>query len=548
MLQPAALLIATLFWPVPLQQDEAWRALTLPALCDLPVATARLPLLEYGRHLVSDGEDLAQRSPSAAAFLPVPMLFGLLSDEVARRGLRVEFQPTAPPLLARGTAGDLDALEALLADLDAAGRSLEIGVEAWLTAGATQTGAYPSPSELAAAVASSPPWALARARSGAAVVLGARETRSFVHGYSIELAADSGVADPVLGSAIVGTTLHLTATRSGGGRRVHVEGFLDLSELLSIESFDTRTFDLGVVQQPRLGVVQIAFSGSVPSTGALAVSFAGAPLGIADQTLWLRLSCGADPSPDAGSDADSGPNASTGWRGLDVALLERRHITLPLPHPGAGLAGVELPALPAVLAEPLPASALAQVLSRGASRGGSGRPFWAPGLLLAPAADPGWDEVESLVTAAEAARGSGGTLTLTRGALRVQLPLAERVPARLLIGVETTLLSEYDVEVATEVWLPEPVVEPIFDGLLVQGALEGNRFRGATWTAHSDVGVILEPEQVGLGRLQLSRRAFAAAPCDLAAGAGAGTLLEPAAPLQPQLGTPTALEGRLDMQ
>lgn len=515
MIHTAALLIATCLLSAGTSpEDEHWRALPLPALCQEPVVGARLPVLEFGRHVLQPGDDLAQRSPGAAPHLPIPMLLGLLSDEAARLGLAVEFQPTAPPLLARGKPAELDTLEALLGDLDRAGRALDVDVRAWFTEGATDAGAYPSATALAAAVGGRAPWAAARVRSGADVVLGARETQSFVMTYNVELATDSGVADPVLGSVLVGRTLHLTASRAQGGNRIHVEGFLDLSELLALDSFDTQTYDLGLVQQPRVGVVQLAFSGSVASEGALAVSFAGAPLGLPDQTLWLQLAC----EPDA--------PATGAWRGLDVALLEHRCVSLPVPHPGAGLTGVELPGMPRVLSEPLPASALAQAFSRDAGRNSSVRPVWTRGYLLAPAADAGWSEVEDLVAVTHAARAPGGTLTLTHGSLRAQLPLAERVPARLLVGVETTLLSEYDAAVAAEVWLPEPVIEPVFDGLLVQGALERKSFRGIAWTTLSQDAVTVGRAEVGLGRFQLSRRTFQAARCEVEAGAGAATLLQ----------------------
>ena len=511
-----ALLLAATGLQTP-TEPALWRALSLPSICLEDYAPPRLPALEYGRHLVDPGDDLAQRPFATPPGLPVATLLGLLQDEVARRGAEVEFQPTAPPVLARGSAQDLDALEAMIADLDRVGRALDIEVSAWLTEGAAFQTTHPDAASLRAAVGDRAPWGTSRVRSGAEVAFGTRASRSFVREYSIDLAAESGVAEPELGAAILGTTLHLVATRTSGGRRVHVEGFLDLAELLSLESFDTDTYDLGVVQQPRVGSLQLAFSGTVESGGALAVSFAGAPLSIPDRTLWLSLECETDPVV-----SDS---TNPSLRGLDLALLDRAVVDLPMPHPGAGLEGLELPDNARTLSEALPASALAQAFARGSGRSAAGRPVWAPGLLLARADGAGWAEVDALASAAHRSRERGAQLELVHAGLRVLLPVAEGRPARVLAGIETTRVTEYDAEVATDIWLPQAVVEPAYDGLLVQGTLRAGAFRATAWVASSREGQLLETEESGLGRMQLSDREVQAATCVLRSDQAGTTIL-----------------------
>jgi len=515
MLQLLPLLAAcALQAPDPAEDEGTWRAFPLPALCLEQDTAAAVAPIELGRHLIEPGDGLAARPFGASPRLPVSTLLGLLQDEAERAGLDVSFQPTAPPLLAHGSAADLAVLERVIADVDRAGRDLEIRVRAWLTPGASDAGCRPDAAALRAATADRAPWAAARLLSGDTAVLGTRESRTFVRGYEVDIAADSGAADPVLGTALVGTTLHLTAARLDGGRRIHVEGLLDAAELLGIEDFDTDTFDLGVVQQPRLAVVQLAFSDVVENGAAIAVSFSGTPLSVPDRTLWLELSTATTSAP------------SGGWRAVDLALLERPSVDLPLPHPGTGLEDVDLGSEQRTLAEALPASAVAQAFARGAGRGTRARAIWSPGLLLAPAAEEdAWRQVEQLVGAAERSRSAAAELTLSRGALRAVLPVVEGAPARLLAGIETTLLSEYDPEVAPESWMARPVVGTVIDGVLVQGTLRSGVFRGLAWTAGSRPVSILGREQVLLGRLQLPYRAFRAARCALGGGSEAEILL-----------------------
>jgi hypothetical protein len=106
--------------------------------------------------------------------------------------------------------------------------------------------------------------------------------------FDVEVAADSGIAAPVLGTAAHGRTLHLRASRIEGGRRIHLAGLLDLADLASLERFDPETPDLGTLQEPRIDFVQVAFAGVVDSGGTLEVEIAGAPLALPGWKLSIR--------------------------------------------------------------------------------------------------------------------------------------------------------------------------------------------------------------------------------------------------------------------
>src|SRR6185369_14999075 len=140
-----------------------------------------------------------------------------------------------------------------------------------------------------------------RVASGEDVFVGSRLSTGFVMSFDVEVAADSGIASPVLGSAATGRTVHLRAARVEGGRRVRIEGILDLADLRTIERFDPETADLGIVQEPVVDSVQVAFAGVVEPSKALEVKIAGAPLALADWSLSIRASA----KPDDASSKDA---------------------------------------------------------------------------------------------------------------------------------------------------------------------------------------------------------------------------------------------------
>jgi hypothetical protein len=472
-----------------------------------PAIAARLLA---GHHLLLPGEELLPEPAAAGATLPVPALLELLQEDAARRRAPLRLQPTAPPLLARGTREALSGARALLADLDQQGAALDVELLAWLTPGAPRVGTYPSPQVVAAAVQGAEPLGSAVVRSGSTAVLGARSTRSFVAGYTVEIASGSGVAGPALGRVLTGRWLRVRASRVRAGAAVALEGFLDVAQLLEMGAFDPGTADLGVLQQPRVGALQVAFGGVVPLGGALAVSISGAPLSEPDWTLWLVARGSASP-----------PQGPEGWRACDVAFLGEPVVELPLPRPGSVLDALErddderLEEAARRLMQSLSPAEVAQAAD--AARAAAGRPgrtpiVWGGGLVLAPRGEQAlWAEVDQLVTAAEAPRLGTAALEVTHGDLRVTLPVLAGLPVRVLAVEERAVLGGYDLQVAQDTWMPHPQVQRALDGLLVQGRTVGGRFEGSAWRSASAAPEELGRERTGLARLQLEQRRLASA-------------------------------------
>src|SRR5262249_45598288 len=156
-------------------------------------------------------------------------------------------------ILARGDPAALELARQRIAELDRAAETLAIDLEVDL--------AGTSKSDAAGAAAAAPEhWTQKRrVLSGDEAFFGERQATGFLMSFDVEVAADSGIASPVLGTASYGRTVHVRAARVDGGKRVRLEGLLDLSELASLDRFDPETPDLGVIQEPSLDFVQIAF-------------------------------------------------------------------------------------------------------------------------------------------------------------------------------------------------------------------------------------------------------------------------------------------------
>ena len=507
----AAIALPLLLCPVQTSGDaeeSTWSALPLPGICRTSPRAPHLVRLDSGRHILMPGEyeDLADEE--GQALLPVSNLLGLLQGEASARRLGVRFQASAPPLLVRGAARDVAAVRALVDELERATTGWTVDVRAWITPGASEEGAHPSREAFQRAVGNASPWAAAQVRSGEQCVLGRRDLHPFTADFRVEVAQDSGVAVARPGRYVVGRTLHLRVHRARAGASLHLEGLLDWSELAGMETFECGNVELGIVEQPRLQAVQVAFSGVIDNGGALAVAASGTPLSTSAWTLWVQAVAPAPPPPGA-LDA------------LDMALLERADEAPPAPAPGGSLqqAGAGFSQPPGL--ESVSSAAVAQAGDMARSdRAGKPQILWAPGIVLAPTADLAlWSEMRSLVAAAESVRLRDATLRVAHGALRVTLPVAEGVHTRVLVAHERTLLSSYRVEVAQESWMPVPMVEPSLDGLALQGRLLEGEWRGGAWSAQSGAIRVLERPQVNVARQQSVERSFHAADLRLASGA-----------------------------
>ncbi len=511
-----SLLIALAQGPNQERTPEEWASLPLPSISIAPPAAVAVPRLLSGRHVMLPGDEPQSEASPTSATLPIPALMELLQEDAASRRQVLRLQPQAPPLLARGESSVLAAAKTLIDGLDQQGASLDISIRAWLTPGASQGGTHVTLPALEKAVAGAAPLGTASVRSGAEVVLGSRSAQSFLAGYTVELAAGSGVAAPSLGSVQAGHTLHLRASRVRDGAAVALEGFLDLAELAELKDFEPDSHDLGLIQQPRVLTLQVAFAGIVEAETALCVSIAGSPLSQPDWTLWI-LARPAAPG-----------QAQSTWRARDVAFFAEPVIELPVPRPGSILEPLFGPQRDALtLAQPLGPAEVAQAAD--AARSGTNRSrspiVWGGGLVLAPVSESVlWSEVEALITAAEAEQLRESEVEVSQGQLRVRLPLLGNRPARVLAAQERALVSGYDLQVAPDTWMPHPQVRCALDGVLVQGRAVGNRFEGAAWRSSSGEVVELDRKQTALARLQLETRGLETAALRVERGASVAAL------------------------
>jgi len=503
---------------------QDWRPAPLPSLCAEGGVPHLRPLAD-GRHVRLEQSEPAAL-PTGAPGLSSAQLVAMLEGEARREGRPLEIYPTSPPLLLKGPPEDRAWADAVLGALDRAGRRAQVELSAWLVPVRAPAGgdALPPPADLPEGAQV---WR-ARVRSGDEIAFGERERQCFVAGYDIEVASDSGVAAPVIGSAFTGRTLHVRAARVEAGARVHLCGELDLASLRALEDFDPDTPDLGTLQQPLVDAVQITFSGVVASGGFLRVALRGSALEQPDWTLWLRAETEPDP--------DEAPAA--GWRVADLALLAGTARRLPAWDAGTGLEEpTHLASLPA-LARPISTAGLASLLApereRASRSAGSPPSHWTDRLVFVPASEHQlWRDLRQLVAAMEAARTPTARVEIVHGELSVELPLAAGEPGRVLAGTERTLLVDYDAEIAPDTWMPVPRVELAFDGLAWHGRFDSgwleSSARVARTTAVQVRGRAGDRLQAQLGALQVARRGARAATASQESALEARTLLAPEA-------------------
>lgn len=481
--------------------QEGWTALPQPAVC-LPGSAPVRPIerLQRGYHILLEDSPQERLPRPLPAALDASAVSALLSDESAREDGLLRLFGEAPPLVAQGSKADLERARASLADLDALGTALEIELAAWWLPQAEPLPAWPEDAAARARIGATLPLGKALVRSGASVDLGVRRLRRFVASFDAEVASDANVAEPRMGRVASGRTLHVRASRVEGGRAVAIEGLLDLALELPFREFDPESSDLGVLQQPQVSALQLAFAGKVRSGGWLALSIAGH--GQHDGVLLLQASARPDPT------------APVRWRGFDVASLAGSLSDWPAPDPESDGLLEEAPE-PAQLRAPLSSAQLsgAAALLLGSGRRGKLSSFksssaaglvWGEGLVFVPVAEPeALADVEALVRAAESERTRSYELALTHGALAVRMPACEGSFVRVLAVEERTALVDYDVEIAQEAWIPLPRIERVLSGLLVEGPLQGGALVARGWRAEGRPDERLDKVRANLGALQL---------------------------------------------
>jgi hypothetical protein len=337
-------------------------------------------------------------------------------------------------------------------------------------------------------------------RSGDTIAFGVRHDHSFVGGFDVEVASDSGVAEPHRSSAFYGETLHLTCCRVRNGEAVHVEGLLDLATLASVENFDPDTPDLGMVEQPRLSLCQIAFSGVATPDAPVRVVIRGADA-FGDRTLIITANTQPDPGP-----------PSLGWVVRDLAFLGSQGLPLSAPQPGLRHMSNSKAMLPPSHAPTSPASLVGLLTERGSSLGAeTGRIHSTERLLLIPAADQAsLARTDALVGAMEAPLLSEMRCVVRHGDTQIEFPTTHGRTARVLLGEEQPWLVDYYSEIAASTWMPTPVTEVAFEGVCVEGRSTAGTLHAHWWLASTSNATITSSNKANLGALQQLDRTFSA--------------------------------------
>jgi hypothetical protein len=484
-------------------ENRGWSALPTPLLAE-PRSSEVLPsTLPNGLHLLHPREASPTAGQPPAPRVPISVLQRILEDAPpGGRAGRIELFKSSGSLLARGDPAALDAARQRIAELDRAAEALAIDLEMDLAG--SGGGAAAAPEHLSEK---------RRVASGDETFFGERRTTGFVMSFDVEVAADSGIASPVIGSAVQGKTLHLRAVRVDGGKRVYLQGILDLSELASLDRFDPETPDLGVIQEPAVDYVQIAFAGVVDSGGVMRIDVSGTPLARPDWKLSVRAAA----RPDAAGAKDAALDV------IDLAFLASDPGSLPPASPGAELDRQVLLSPPSRSPTPIPAAAIAAALdAHGSSEssGGRGSAWWSDDLLILRQSDAAARaEARSLVAAGEAARLVSCRIEARQGAFTASFPACAGAPARLLAGRERTALVGYKVEIAPQTWMGAPDVQRTFDGLALEARVVPGAAECSLWTSKSAPAVVASRADSQLGRLQVLSRSLRTQRARIQAGA-----------------------------
>jgi hypothetical protein len=467
---------------------EDWTPLPAPSVCRAGLEVFVPPVLSSGSHLELARADAPAALEPATAALPYALFLQMVEDDARARGSRLEVQRFEGGALVRGDKAVVALANALSDQLEAAGRALDIDLAVSMTPTKATSGALQFER---------------RVRSGDTTFFGTRESLSFVAGFSVQVAAQSGQSEPVIGRAFHGRGLHLNACRVDGGARVFVRGFFDTAEIAEVPQFDPDTADLGVLQQPQVVWTQLEFSGVVDSSGTLSVSVNGANGTAGEWTITIQARTRADlASEGAALDA-------SGFVVFDLAFASSTGF-LARERPSAQLLGAKKTAANDFRGSAIPPSAIASLVeaARGpAPRGGRPPLYWSDRLLLVPRSDSAAVlEARSLLHGLESARLVESRVEVGFKNLSASLPLCASASSRFVSGSERPLLVEYRLEVAPEIWMPTPVVESVFDGACFEFAAGARAVDVALVTAESGPVTEVKRENAQIGRLQTVAR------------------------------------------
>jgi hypothetical protein len=472
---------------------EDWTPLPAPWLCRAGLEAWVPPVLSSGSHLELARAEARPASEAQTAPLSYATFLQIVEEDARAHGARLEVQRFEGGALIRGEKPAIAAARAIGESLEAAGRALDVDLVVVM--------------KPLAAGAKEPPLRFERrVRSGDTTFFGTRETLSFVAGFSVQVAAESGQSEPIIGRAHHGRGLHLSACRVAGGERVFVQGFLDVAEIAEVTEFDPDTADLGVLQQPRVVWTQAEFAGTTDAAGTLAVEVHGTGGAASEWTVEIQARTQKDELL-ADAAGDSG-----GFVVFDLAFS-----SAPALASNAGLAALFSGDKPAAASDSavgsIPPSAIASLVeaARGPTpRGGRPSLYWSDRLLLVPRADASAvSEARSLVRRHQAARLAELRVDCKIGGLSATLPLCGSGRARFVSGSERPLLVEYRLEVAPQIWMPQPICESVFDGTCFELRPGAGSVDVVLSTATTNRVAEINRENAQIGRLQtLDRRRF----------------------------------------
>lgn len=463
--------IAIILTALPLIQD-GWVHRELPSVCR-PTVPAQAPCELLDADHLPFPRRLPKAQEASPAPIPVALLMQLLEGDLPQGAPSPQIRVSGETLLIQDDPEGLRAVDEVLRGLSLLEDQLRIAWQVELSTGDGQTLSWSGSS-----------------RSGERIPLGQRRVVTYLGTHDVNVTSDAGIATPQTHRALLGPTAHLTFSKLKGGGHL-IEGCLDVADLVSLKELDPETPDLGMLQLPEVATAQVRFAGRDQAV----VSLKGPRVPSGGLTLEITTA--------PGSSSAAPPNLGP-WLLHDLAALTR---LAPRPSPvEVGKLGSQPSPTKNQPSAAQDVGILASLLNDGRLDGP--RPIYAGSLLLVQRESSAATHVHALLAALEEDL-RPGTVLLSMEGLQATFPVISGREARLVIGIENRRACEVDALLAPSIWMPILQVERTFDGLVLDGAVSGERFVGSIWESTS---LILEGSSeahngvASLQRLERTRR------------------------------------------
>lgn len=323
--------------------------------------------------------------------------------------------------------------------------------------------------------------------SGSTFAASRRERSAFLQSYSVEVATKSKGTRPVIAQSLSGPAATIRPYLLSGSSRVHMNFTLENCGLRGLEKFETRAQDAGSVQIPRISLALFSGSASLAPGESLLLRASGE----IEAAFWIR------------AEWKSRPQEAPG-----IAIFD--------PRVFLDAAGRTLPSLDEKLArraqdflesgrEPFSADFLLQALPlRGGTSERSGWQRVSGGFFLrrGPGANM-TDAVKSL----ELAHANPVLFDLTlskdpaggQPLFQTTLAASPGQMAGFLGGIESSHVAGYDIQIAQESTIAQPIVVPLFSGLQCRIRVLSRRESGTEIAIEWDSHAVLAGETVRSG-------------------------------------------------